>query len=69
MLLVEELPETGLFRHSYHHVSRYISYEGHLFIENVINWIWVSKMQRKIAKMIFVSEIIESDDVAINFLY
>ena len=39
------------------------------FFENVQNLIYISKMQRKIEKMSFVSEIIVSELVALNFLY
>ena len=39
-------------------------YEGHLFFENVLNLMQISKMQEKIEKKLFVFEIISSELVA-----
>ena len=53
MLLVEESSETGLFRYLSNHVFRSpylgesISYEGHLFFQNLQNLIYISKTQKK----------------------
>ena len=75
MLLVEGSSDTGLFRKLSKQVFRspevqkYISYTGHLFFENVQNWIYVSEMQERIEKKFFVSEIIASEDIAITCLY
>ena len=75
MFVVEATSETGLYRHLVNHLFRrrsfgnYIGYEGHLFFENVQNLMWISKMQRKIQKKSFISEIIISGFVALNCLY
>ena len=59
MLLVEVSFETLLFRHLSNHVfgnpsvQKYIRYEGHLFFQNVQNWIYISKMHQKCGKMFF----------------
>ena len=56
MLLVDGSSETGLFRHLSNHVFRIplvqksIGYQGHLFSQNVQNWIEISKMRQKIGK-------------------
>ena len=74
MLPVKGSFETGLFGHISSHVFRSayfrkeISYEGHLFFENVLNLMQISKMQEKIDKKIFVFEIIASELVALNCL-
>ena len=74
MLPVKGSLETGLFGHISTHVFRSayfrkeISYEGHLFFENVLNLMQISKMQEKIDKKIFVFEIIASELVALNCL-
>ena len=71
----EETSKTAFYRHLSCHLFRrrefgkYIGYEGHLFFENVQNLIYISKMQRKIEKNSFISEIIVSQLVALNFLY
>ena len=46
-----------------------ISYEGHLFFENVFNLMHISKMQEKSDKKLFVFEIIAPEFVALNCLY
>ena len=75
MLLFEGCSETGLFRHLSNHCflslqfPKYISYEGHLFFQNVQNLIFISKMQKKIEKIFFLLEIIASELVALNSLY
>ena len=67
--------ETRLFRLLSNHVfasasvRKYISHEGHLFLENIQNWIWISKMEKKIQKIFFLSEIFASENVVINCLY
>ena len=75
MLPVKGSFETGLFGHISSHVFRSayfqkeISYEGHLFFENVLNLMQISKMQKKMDKKLFVFEIIASELVALNCLY
>ena len=39
------------------------------FFENVLNFLYISKMEKKIEKIFVVSEIIASEKVAINCLY
>ena len=53
------------------YVENFISYEGHLFFQNVKNLIQISEMQKKKKKRkkVSLSEIIASEDVAINCLY
>ena len=46
-----------------------MSYEGHVFFENVQNGISIWKMQKENLEKFFLSEIIASQDVAINSLY
>ena len=59
MLLVEASPEPGLFLHLSNHVMRipyfrkYISYEGHLSFQNVQNFSWTSRMQKKNTEKVF----------------
>ena len=66
--------ETGLFGHISRHVfpsaqfRKEITYEGHLFFENVLNLMQISKMQEAIDKKVFVFEIIASKFVALNCL-
>ena len=75
MLSVKGSFEMGLFGHISSHVFRNaefwkeISYQGHLFFENVSNLMHISKMQEKIDKKVFVFEIIASELVALNCLY
>ena len=75
MLAVKGSLEMGLFGHISSHVFRSaqfrkeISYEGHLFFENVLNLMQISKMQDKIDKKFFVFEIIASEFVVLNCLY
>ena len=75
MLPVKGSFETGLFGHLSNHVFRSaqlrkeISYEGHLFFENVLNLMQISKMQAAIDKKVFIFEIIASELVALNCLY
>ena len=75
MLSVEGSSETRLFRHLSSHVFRsryfrkYISYEGHLFLANVQNLIYILKVPKKIYKRFSVFEIIASELVAFNCLY
>ena len=75
MLLLELSYETPLFRHLSNHVNRslwfpkYSSDEAHLFFQNVQNLIKISKMQKKIKKTFFVSEIIAYELVALNCPY
>ena len=75
MFVVEDTSKMGFYRHSFNHVFRrryfgkYIGYEEHLLVENVQNLIVISKMQRKIQKKSFVSQIIVSELVALNILY
>ena len=53
----------GLFGHVSSHLFRSayfrkeISYEGHLFFENVLNLMQISKMKEEIDKKVFVFEI------------
>ena len=67
--------ETGLIGHISSHVFRSvwfrkeISSEGHLFFENVLNLMQISKMQKKSQKKLFVLEVIASELVALNCLY
>ena len=75
MLPVKGSFETGLLGHISSHVFRSvkfrkrISYQGHLFFENVLNLMHISKMQKKYQKKLFVFEIIGSELVALNCLY
>ena len=75
MLPVKGSFETGLFGHISSHVFRSayfrkeISYEGHLFFENVLNLMQISKMQAEIDKKVFVFEIMASELVSRNCLY
>ena len=75
MVVFEGSSETGLFTHSTNHVfwsplpRKYISYEGHLFSENVKHMRYISKMQKKIDKKFFLFERIASELVALNSLY
>ena len=75
MLPVKGSFETGLIGHISSHVFRSawfrkeISYEGHLFFENIPNLMHISKMQKKYRKKLFVFEIIASELVALNCLY
>ena len=54
MLFVEGSSERGLLGHLFNpvfrspEVKKYISYEGHLFFENVQNLISIYKIQKKI---------------------
>ena len=72
MLFVEEHFEGGFFRHLSNHLFRkrqfrkYIGDDAHLFVENVENLMYISKMWRKIHKNFFVFEIIVSELVALN---
>ena len=58
MLLVEGSSETGLFRYLSNHVFRSpylgesISYEGHLFFQNLQNLIYISKTEKKLKKFL-----------------
>ena len=45
------------------------NYEGDLFFENVENLIWTSKIDKKIQKMFFLSNIIASEMAVLNCLY
>ena len=60
-MVVKGSSEKGLFRHLSKHVFRssqarkYISYEGHLLFENVQNLIQISKIEREIAEIFFIS--------------
>ena len=71
----EETSKTAIYRHLSTHLfwrrlfGKYIGYEGHLFFENVQNSMEISKMQRKIRKKSFRSDIIVFELVALNFLY
>ena len=59
MKLVEWSSETGLFGHFSNHVfprlnfQKYKSYEGHLFIENIQNFICISNMHKNSEKKLF----------------
>ena len=71
----EETSKTAFYRHLSTQLFRrqsfgkYIGYEGHLFFENVLNLMQISKMQRKSEKKTFVSQIIVAELVALNCLY
>ena len=75
MFLVEGTSKTVFYRHLSNRFfprrqfGKHIGYEDHLLFENVQNLMSISKMQRKIEKKYFVSEIIISDLVALNCLY
>ena len=77
MLLLEGSSEWGLFRDFFNHVfwslqyGKYICYDGDLlwFFENAQNLIYISKMQKEIEEMLFVSEIIASELAVLNCLY
>ena len=72
MLLVEGYSEAGIFRYSSNRVFGVRKFKNtsamRVFcsFENVQNIILISKIQRKIKKKCFVSEIIASENVAIN---
>ena len=72
MLFVEMHSEGGFFRHLSNHLFRrrqfrkYIGDDGHLVVENVQNFMYISKMRRKIDEKYFVFEIIVSELVALN---
>ena len=76
MLLVKGLFETGLFRHLSNYVywsrkvQKYISYKGHLFLKMFKLESKFRKLKKttKIQQIFFVSEIITSDNIAINCL-
>ena len=61
MLLVEGSSTTGLFIHLCNNVicrpesRKYISYEAHLFFQNVQKLMLISKMLKKIPRKVFVS--------------
>ena len=71
MLIFEFSSETRVFRHLSNHVFEVRNcrntktYEGHLFFQNVQNLRYISKMQPKIEKKVFVSEIIGSELVSL----
>ena len=46
-----------------------MGHEGQVFLENVQNLMYISKMRREMEKKFFVSEIIVSELVALNCLY
>ena len=49
--------------------SFFRNYEADLFFENVENLIWISKIEEKIQKMFFLSNIIASEMAVLNCLY
>ena len=61
MLIVERYSETRLFRHLSNNVFatlqfwKYISYEGHFFLQKVQNLMYISQMVQQIHKEFFVS--------------
>ena len=73
MLVLEESPETGLFRHLSNHVFGFRNFGNPkamrviFFFQNVQNFIYISKMQQKILKKVFVSQIIASELASLNF--
>ena len=75
MFVVEDTSKMGFYMHSFNDVFRtrkfckYIGYEDHLFVQNVQNFMQISKMQRIIQQKTFISEIIVSELVALNCLY
>ena len=68
MSLVKGSSETQLFRFSESLSSKIHQLSGSTFFENIQNWILIWKMKKKIQKIFFVSEIIASENVAINCL-
>ena len=64
MFTVEGCSETRLSKHSSNHIydsvrfRKYIGYEYHLLFQNVPNLMKISKMERKIAKMFLLFQII-----------
>ena len=74
ILTVKGCSEMGLFRHLSNHVFRscnflkYISYDGHLFFQNVQSLIYISEMKQKMQKKFFVLNIIAFELVAKNDL-
>ena len=58
MLSVKGCSQTRLFRHLSNHLFRsryfgkYISYEGHLLLANVLNWIQILEMQEKNSEIV-----------------
>ena len=75
MLPVNGSFEIGLFGHISNHVFRSayfrkeIRYEGHLFFENVLNLMQISKMEKEIQKKVFVFELFASELVPLNLFY
>ena len=75
MLFMEGYSEVEFFRDLSNPLFRrpefqkYSDYVGNFFSGNVQNLIYISKMQKKIAKKILVLEIIASQLAALNCLY
>ena len=72
---VERSSQTRVFRHLSKHVFRgrlfrkYISYDGHLFFENVRNLMQIRKTEKKIEENCFVFEINASQVFAFTGRY
>ena len=72
MLSVERFSQMEHSRQISNHVFRsrlipkYINYDGHLFMKNLQNLMYISKMHKDIEKNIIVSEINPSELVALN---
>ena len=72
MMTVHKCSETGFFNHlNYHafwslYLRKHISYQAHLFFQNVQNLMKISKIQKRIQKIFLVSEITAFKLVALN---
>ena len=75
MLTVEGPSETGLFRYLSKHLfctpyfQKYISYQGHLFLQNVQTLMQIPEVEQKIDKKVFVFQIIAFELGATNSNY
>ena len=75
MLLFKGSSETGLFRHLSNlgfpnpQFRKYISYDGHFFLENFQNFIYIVKSQKRVEKKFSLLEIIAFQLPTLNSLY
>ena len=75
MSVYEGSSKADTFRHISNHdfwspqLQKCIRYEGHSFFENVQNFIYISKIRKKIQKMFFLLQTYSSESAALNCLY